>query len=310
VINNKADQFGRLITAMVTPFDDASKIDFAAVERLVAHLFKTGTSAIVVAGTTGESPTLDESEKADLLKCVLAISKGKGKVIMGAGSNSTKAAAKYCQVAESLGADGLLVVAPYYNKPSQSGLLAHFKEVAKATALPIIVYNIPGRTGVNISVDTTVELAETVSNIVAIKDSTGDLVQAAEIAGRAPNHFKLYSGDDVLTVPFLSVGACSVVSVASHIVGQKISEMNEAFFKGDVQKASQLHGRYLPLFKGLFMAPNPTCVKYALAKQGICKAHLRLPLVELDSEQRAAFEKILVAEPLDKVDSPKQASLV
>jgi 4-hydroxy-tetrahydrodipicolinate synthase len=159
-------------------------------------------------------------------------------------------------------------------------------------------------------VDTTVELAESVSNIVAVKDSTGDLVQAAEIAGRAPSRFRIYSGDDVLTLPFLSIGACGIVSVASHIVGKKVSEINNTFFKGDVDKAAQIHCQYLPLFKGLFIAPNPTCVKYALAKEKLCQPYLRLPLVELDTQQRSTLDKILSAQPLDQVqvDRPKQTS--
>jgi 4-hydroxy-tetrahydrodipicolinate synthase len=229
---------------------------------------------------------------------------------MGIGSNNTYKSQKAGEQAEALGADGLLVVVPYYNKPSQAGMVAHFKEVAGSTSLPIIIYNIPGRTGVNMSADTTVELAQTCKNIVALKDSTGDLVQAAEIAGRAPRKFRIYSGDDVLTLPFLAIGSCGVVSVASHLVGKRIAEMIDCFFRAKLEKARQLHDQYLPLFKGLFMAPNPTCVKYALAREKLCRADLRLPLVALDAKQKAALDGILNSVPLDIADWHKQASLV
>ncbi len=293
MIKSDAPLFGRLLTAMVTPFDDEGKVDFKAAEKLVEHLIASGTSAIVVSGTTGESPTLEDAEKKDLLKTVLKVSGGRAKVIMGTGYNSTAKSVKASKEAEQLGADGLLVVAPYYNKPSQPGLIAHFNEVANATTLPIIVYNIPGRTGINITTDTTVKLAESHSNIHALKDSTGSVDQAAEIAGRAPQHFRIYSGDDYLTLPFASVGACGIVSVASHVVGKEINEMLEKYFSGNHDGAREIHYKYLPLFKGLFAAPNPTCVKYALSKLGLCKENLRLPLVTLDKAQREAMDKLI-----------------
>lgn len=278
---------------MVTPFDDEGKVDLKAAEKLVEHLIATGTTAIVVSGTTGESPTLEDAEKKDLLKTVLKVSSGRAKVIMGTGYNSTAKSVKASKEAEQLGADGLLVVAPYYNKPSQPGLIAHFGEVASATALPIIVYNIPGRTGINITSDTTVRLAETHSNIHALKDSTGSVDQASEIAGRAPQHFRIYCGDDYLTLPFASVGGCGIVSVASHIVGKEVSDMLNSYFNGNLDGAREVHYKYLPLFKGLFAAPNPTCVKYALSKLGLCKEHLRLPLVPLDKSQKEAMDKLI-----------------
>lgn len=310
MIDNSESLFGRLITAMVTPFGENSKLDLKATENLVQHLIQTGSSAIVVNGTTGESPTLEDSEQKELLKVVISACKGKAKVIMGTGSNNTHKCIKATQEAEALGAHGALVVVPYYNKPSQAGMVAHFKEVAKSTSLPIMMYNIPGRTAVNMSVDTTVELAESCKNIVALKDSTGDLVQAAEVANRAPRSFRLYSGDDVLTLPLLAVGATGVVSVASHIVGKKIHEMMAAFFSGDVEKARQIHDQYLVLFKGLFIAPNPTCIKYALSRAKLCEAYLRLPLVELDAKQKATLDGLLSSVPLDTGDRQKQATLV
>lgn len=310
MIGNDANLFGRVVTAMVTPFNSQMGVDFQATEKIVEHLINTGSDGIVVSGTTGESPTLDSTEKNELLKFVVAKAKGKAKILMGTGYNDTRQSIKASTEAEDLGADGLLVVVPYYNKPSQTGMMAHFKEVAKSTSLPIMIYNIPGRTGVNMSVETTVQLAESCKNIVALKDSTGDLVQAAEIAQRAPKFFRLYSGDDVLTLPFLSIGACGVVSVASHIVGLKISEMIMDFFNGKFDEARMLHGKYLALFKGLFIAPNPTCIKYALSGEMLCRPNLRLPLVELDASQRAVLDQLLAAVPLDVSDRQKLKSAV
>jgi 4-hydroxy-tetrahydrodipicolinate synthase len=224
VIGTDGSLFGRVMTAMVTPFDDDQKIDFKAVEKLIEHLLKNGTNTLVVSGTTGESPTLDESEKKDLLKAVVSQAKGRARIIMGTGTNDTAKSIKASRDAESIGVDGLLVVAPYYNKPSQDGLLAHFEAIAKATSLPIVLYNIPGRTGINVTADTTVELANRCQNLHAVKDSTGSVEQAAEIGAKARKTFRVYSGDDYLTLPFLSVGGCGVVSVASHIIGKQIQE--------------------------------------------------------------------------------------
>jgi 4-hydroxy-tetrahydrodipicolinate synthase len=285
---------------MVTPFDSASKIDFSAVERIVEHLIKTGTTTLVVAGTTGESPTLDSDEKKALLEAVISISKKRAKVIMGTGTNDTAKSIKATQEAEALGANGALIVAPYYNKPSQAGLLAHFGEIAKSTRLPIIMYNIPGRTGITISVDTIVELSHKHKNIHAVKDSTGSVEMAGEIAGAAREDFVIYSGDDYLTLPFLSVGACGIVSVASHFVGLDIKRMQETFFSGGLDAARAIHCGALPLFKGLFAAPNPTCVKYGLSKLGLCEEHLRLPLVPLNSDQKQVMDKLLVRYNLAK----------
>ena len=293
MIGSDAYKFGRVITAMVTPFDDQSKIDFNDLEKLVEHLIATGTTTIVVAGTTGESPTLDEAELKELLSFVVKQVRGRVKVIMGTGSNMTAKTVKSTKEAEALGADGALVVVPYYNKPSQAGMLAHFGEVAANTKLPIIVYNIPGRTGVNMLPETTIELAAKHKNIHALKDSTGSVEQSGDIASGANPEFRIYSGDDNLTLPFLSVGACGVISVASHVVGRDIEGMINAFCAGDTEKARAEHYRLLPLFKGLFAAPNPTCVKYALAKLGICKETLRLPLVPLTDVQRASMDKLL-----------------
>jgi 4-hydroxy-tetrahydrodipicolinate synthase len=293
MIKTDATLFGRLITAMITPFDADMKIDFDAVRKIVAHLLANGTETIVVCGTTGESPTLDHTEKVRLLKAVVGYVDGKAKVIIGTGSNDTTQSISATKEAEVEGANGALVVAPYYNKPSQEGILAHFAAIADATRLPILVYNIPGRTGVNITPETMIELSKRHDNIHAVKDSTGGVDQAAEIAGSARSSFCVYSGDDYLTLPFLSIGGCGVVSVASHVIGPQIQQMITAYFEGRHDEARKLHYQYLPLFKGLFTAPNPTCVKYAMFKMGLCKSSLRLPLVPLSAAQRDAMDKLL-----------------
>lgn len=293
MIGNDAEQFGRLITAMVTPFDDNLSLDINAVDRLVDHLLSTHTSSIVVAGTTGESPTLESDEKKQLLDRVIKRVGGKAKVIMGTGSNSTSASVKATIQATEQGADGILLVAPYYNKPNQAGLIAHYTQVAKSTTLPVIIYNIPGRTGINIETQTTIALAKGVENIAALKDSTGGVDQSAEIASKAVDTFRIYSGDDYLTLPFLSIGACGIISVASHIIGTQISEMIEHFFAGRLDQARAMHYQLLPVFKGLFAAPNPVCVKYALSKLKLCKADVRAPLVELADEQRKTLDNVL-----------------
>ncbi len=298
MIGSDAAMFGRVMTAMITPFDDDLEVDFKAVERIVDHLVSTGTDSIVVAGTTGESPTLEDYEKKELFKVVKASAGGRAKLIMGAGYNSTARTVKACQEAESWGADGLLVVAPYYNKPSQEGLIAHFEAAAHATRLPLIVYNIPGRTGVNISAETMVEIARRAHTVCGVKDSTGNLDQAADIAARAREDFRLYSGDDYLTLPMLAVGACGVVSVASHLAGSQIQSMIKAYFDGKVDEARRIHYQYNPLFKGLFTAPNPTCVKYALSRLGLCRPHLRLPLLPLEGRQKEAMDALLKQFPV------------
>lgn len=301
MIETEANAFGRVMTAMVTPFDDQLKIDFKSLDKLIEHLLKHGTDTLLVAGTTGESPTLEDSEKKDLLKATLAQAKGRAKVIVGTGSNDTAKSIKASKEAEALGADGLLIVAPYYNKPSQDGLLAHFEAIAKSTSLPIVVYNIPGRTGINITSDTMIEIAARCPNVHALKDSTGSVEQAAEVAGKARSDFRIYSGDDYLTLPFLSIGGCGVISVASHLIGDQLQELIKVYFNGNLDKARQLHYQNLPLFKGLFAAPNPTCVKYALSVLGICKPHLRLPLVPLNPVQRDAMDRLIQESKLKAV---------
>ena len=285
--------FGQVITAMITPFKSDLSIDFEATEKLVDHLIKTGTDTICVAGTTGESPTLTHAEERELCKFVQKIVKGKTKIILGAGSNSTATAIESTKEGEKLGVDGVLSVIPYYNKPSQEGMLEHFGQIAKCTNLPIILYNIPGRTGVNMEPQTVSELAKKYKNIIGYKDATGNLENTSQVIQLAPKEFLVYSGDDSLTLPMLSVGAVGVISVASHIVGKEIKDMINYFFTGKTDLAKEIHNKLFPLFKALFKAPNPTCIKAVLEIKGICKADLRSPLVKLNEKQLNELKEVM-----------------
>ena len=285
--------FGQLITAMVTPFKEDLQIDYGAVEKIVDHLIKTGTDAICVAGTTGESPTLSHEEEREFCKFVQKIAAKKVKIILGAGSNSTETAVECTKNAEKLSVDGILSVVPYYNKPSQAGLLEHFSQVAKSTSLPIILYNIPGRTGVNMEPQTVAELAKKYKNIIGYKDATGNLENTSQVIQLTPKSFLIYSGDDSLTLPMLSIGAVGAISVASHIVGNEIKNMINSYFTGKIDIAKEIHQKLFPLFKALFKAPNPTCIKAALELKGICKAELRPPLVKLNEKELTELKEIM-----------------
>lgn len=275
--------FGRVLTAMITPFDAEGAVDYATAEKLAAHLVSHGTDTLVICGTTGESPTLSWEEEFSLFKVVKSAVAGNAKVMAGTGSNSTREAISATQRAASLGLDGSLQVVPYYNKPPQAGLYQHFKAIAQASDLPIMLYNVPGRTGQNMLPETVARLAQ-VPNIVAIKEASGDLDQVSAVRALTPPEFALYSGDDSLTLPMLAVGACGVVSVASHLVGDSIQAMVQAFEQGNVQKAAQLHLQILPLCKALFATTNPIPVKAALALMGWSVGSCRLPLVAADED--------------------------
>lgn len=285
-------QFGRLLTAMITPFTRDGEIDWPQVANLVEHLIRTGTETLVVAGTTGESPTLRHEEKLELFRRVTRQADGRVKVIAGTGSNNTEASIRLTKEAEEAGVDGIMLVGPYYNKPSQEGLFRHFQAIAEATSLPVMLYNVPGRTGMNISVDTMVRLTE-LDNVVAIKEASGNLTQVTELVSRVPEKVAVYSGDDKLLLPILAVGGVGVVSVASHLVGPQLKEMMDAFFSGDVTRAARLHQRYSPLFEGLFITSNPVPVKYAVHLKGLCEPTVRLPLVPPTEEERRHIENLI-----------------
>jgi len=270
--------FGRVMTAMVTPFDQSGDVNYAVAEALAAHLVAHGTDTLVICGTTGESPTLSWDEEYQLFNVVKQTVAGNAKVIAGTGSNSTQEAIAATQKAEKLGLDGSLQVVPYYNKPPQEGLYRHFKAIAEATPdLPMILYNIPGRTGQNLAPETIARLAA-VPNIVAVKEASGSLDQVSQVRRSTPPDFGIYSGDDSLTLPMLAVGGQGVISVASHLVGDSLQQMIQAFEQGHVQIATQIHLKLLPLFKALFITTNPIPVKAALRLQGWQVGGLRLPL--------------------------------
>jgi len=284
---------GELITAMITPFKNNLEVDYAAVEKVANHLADNGTDAILVAGTTGESPTLTHEEELEILKTVKNTVGNRVKVIMGAGSNSTKTAVEMSIKVDKIGVDAILSVVPYYNKPSQKGLIEHFSQIADAVDVPILLYNIPGRTGINMQAETMAELAHKHQNIAGVKQSNPDLDLVTEIAIKTPDDFVIYSGDDSLTLPMLSLGAYGVVSVCSHLIGKEIKKMITEFKKGNVQEATEIQHKCYPLFKALFMAPNPTPLKTAMQQIGLAKDFLRPPLVGLSEEEKNKLKNIL-----------------
>lgn len=284
--------FGTVLTAMVTPFDDRGKIDFGVTTLLVEHLIDTGTEGIVVSGTTGESPTLSDDEKTALFKHVVKVVNKRIPVLAGTGTYNTAASIILTKKAEAIGVDGIMLVTPYYNKPNQRGLYAHFSAIAKETSLPIMLYNIPSRSIVNMDVETTTALSK-IENIVCIKEASGDLDQVSKIIQNTDDDFYVYSGDDSMTLPMLSIGAKGVVSVSSHIIGNEMRAIVKNYLQGDTKKAAEVHRKALPIIKGLFMAPSPTPVKAALKMNGINVGGVRLPLVELSETERAVLATIL-----------------
>jgi 4-hydroxy-tetrahydrodipicolinate synthase len=273
---------------MITPFKPDGSVDYAIAEKLAAHLAANGTDTLVVCGTTGESPVLTWDEEYQLFQVVQQAVSGKAKIMAGTGSNSTHEAIEATKKAAKLGLDGSLQVVPYYNKPPQEGLYRHFQAIAEAAPeMPLMLYNIPGRTGQNLQPETVGRLAE-IANIVAIKEASGNFDQVSQIRRSTPAEFAIYSGDDSLTLPLLAVGGQGVVSVASHLVGPKVQQMVQVFAAGQVKTALNLHLELLPLFKALFLTTNPIPVKAALRLQGWQVGTTRLPLsdVPADIEQR------------------------
>jgi len=287
--------FGQVITAMVTPFTEENEVNYAQVEVLVEHLIQTGSDSVIVAGTTGESPTLTVTEKLNLFRKVKEISGDRLKVIANVGDNNTEHSVAFAQLVEKeTNVDGFLLVNPYYNKPNQKGLYAHFKTIAESTSLPIMLYNIPGRTSVNLEANTTISLSK-IPNIVAIKESSGNLDQMAAIISGTPKEFKLYSGDDNLTLPIISIGGYGVVSVASHFFGSEIKHMINNL-------DGAMHRDLLPFFQALFVDTNPIVAKYLLFSMGMEVGGTRLPLtpishvdkVHIDETYRQTKQAILM----------------
>ncbi|QCR31853.1 4-hydroxy-tetrahydrodipicolinate synthase [Lysinibacillus sp. SGAir0095] len=282
---------GRVATAMITPFYDNGAINYEVAERVIEHLILNGTDTIVVCGTTGETPTLSIEEKRAFIDFTIKKVNKRIPVIAGVGYNDTSYTIEATKVVEAFGADGIMVVAPFYNKPNQRGIYAHFEAVAKTTELPIVVYNVPARTGVNISADTTIALSK-IPNIRIIKEASGSLEQMTEILSGVPKDTFVYSGDDALTLPLVSIGGKGVISVASHVIGNEIQEMIRAYEDGQHKIAHAYHQAMLPLAKQLFVDPNPVPVKYALSKLGFPVEHVRLPLVEMLDEDKKKYDQI------------------
>lgn len=288
----KKPALGSLITAMVTPFGPDGAVDFDRAAELARRLLDEGSDGLLVSGTTGESPTLTKEEKLQLFRVVKEAA-GTAPVLAGTGNNNTAASVELTRAAADTGVDGVLLVGPYYNKPSAEGFYQHFKACAAATDLPVVLYNVPGRTGKNIEASVVLRLAEEVPNVVGVKEASGDLKQIAYICARMSEGFVLWSGDDGLTLPILSVGGSGVISVASHVAGRQMREMIEAFFAGDVGRAAAIHGRLLPLFDALFLpSGSPACVKRALEICGFPVGGLRLPLVPASDADTATIARV------------------
>ena len=276
-------EIGRLLTAMATPFTGEGELDTNQAGSLARALLDSGSDGVVVAGTTGESPTLSEKEKWSLFVAVKRAIGGRGAIIAGTGSYNTAESIRLTREAEEIGVDGVLLVVPYYNKPTQEGLFRHFEVIARATRLPVILYNVPSRTGTNMTADTTIRLSR-IPNVTGIKESSGDLAQISRIIENTRDDFYVWSGNDDDALPVLSMGGYGVVSVASHLVGSQIQEMIQAHLRGEPDRAAALHRRLLPLVNALFLAGNPTPLKYALNQIGFNVGAPRLPLVEPDEE--------------------------
>jgi len=285
-------ELGRLITAMVTPFDEAGKIDFKQAQKLALACLKSGSDGLVLSGTTGESPTLTHEEELKLYAAVKEAVGNCGSIIAGTGSNSTAEAIEATQGAEKIGVDACLLVTPYYNKPSQEGLYQHFKAIAESTHLPCILYNVPSRTVVSLASETVIRLSQ-IENIIGIKEASSNLEEIGKIISGARKGFLVWSGNDGDTLPIMSLGGYGVISVASHLVGNQIKNMIASVVAGKLTEAAQMHLDLLPLFKVLFIVSNPVPVKYALNYIGFKVGKPRLPLVEPDAKSAAAIVETL-----------------
>jgi 4-hydroxy-tetrahydrodipicolinate synthase len=287
-------QFTGTYTAIVTPFRDG-QVDEPALERIIKAQIRGGVDGIVPVGTTGESPTLTFDEHVHVIRLAVKFAGGEVKVLAGTGANSTSEAIYLTKAAEDAGVDGSLQVAPYYNKPTQEGLFQHFHAIARATRLPIVLYSIPGRCGVEIGLDTVDRLAHDCVNFVGIKEAGGNADRVSQLRAALGPRFEILSGDDSLTLPFMAVGAQGVISVASNVAPREVSQLVRAFAAGNAKKALQLHQKLYPLFKDLFIETNPVPVKAALAMMGVIEEEYRLPLVKMSSKNRETLRETLIA---------------
>ncbi|MGE0543197.1 MAG: 4-hydroxy-tetrahydrodipicolinate synthase [Dehalococcoidia bacterium] len=294
------NDIGRVLTAMATPFDRNGEVDLRQATNLARALLDSGSDGLVICGTTGESPTLSDKEKWSLFATVKKALGGRGAVIAGTGSYNTAESIRLTREAEEIGVDGILLVVPYYNKPSQEGLFRHFEAIARSTRLPVILYNVPSRTATNMTAETAIRLSR-IPNIAGTKEASADLAQIARIIENTRDDFLVWSGNDEDTLPILSIGGYGVVSVASHLVGTQIQEMVQAQLGGNSDRAAQIHRRLLPLVKSLFLVGNPAPLKYALNHIGFDVGSPRLPLVEPEEE---IAEKIRAELARQRIDIP------
>lgn len=290
---NEGPRFGRLLTAMVTPFDEDGSINYDRAADLANHLVENGSDGIVVSGTTGESPTLSHDEDAELARVIVQAVGDRAAVVAGAGTNATNESQKLTRNAEKAGVDGIMLVVPYYNNPPQEGLYRHFRTVAETTSLPVILYNIPPRSPRNLEPDTLARLANDVPNIVGVKEAAKSMDQVSRYMAVTPDDFMIYSGDDSATLPIIALGGVGVISVASHVVGKQIKEMITAHFSGDPGRAVALHHKLMPVFDGLFAAPNPILVKAAMNMLGVPVGNVRLPLVPATVAETDTLQRVL-----------------
>ncbi len=286
---------GRVLTAMVTSFNDNGTVDYEGTVALANYLLEHGSDGVVVCGTTGEGATMSHAEKLELFKAIVASCKGKGTIVANVGSNDTAASVALLKEVNELDVDAVMAVVPYYNKPNQEGCYQHFKALAEVSKKPIVVYNVPGRTSSSIAPQTLARLANEFPTIAAVKEASGDLSAVTDIARLTPEGFMIYSGDDGIVLPMLSIGGCGVISVAGHMVGEKLNAMIAAYENGDVEIAREIHKYLQPVFKGLFITVNPIPVKTAMIEMGLCKPNFRLPLVPASDSERI-FVKELIAE--------------
>jgi len=289
---DRMQSLGRLLTAMVTPFDDKGEVDYEQAKRLASALLDSGSDGVLVVGTTGESPTLVREEELRLFAEVKSKIGGRGTIIAGTGSNNTAEAIATTREAERIGVDACLLVVPYYNKPSQEGLYQHFRTIAESTSLPCILYNVPSRTVISLSADTVVRLSQ-IDNIIGIKEASGNLDQVSRIIADTREGFLVYSGNDNDTLPILALGGYGVISVASHLVGNQMKEMISSAIEGRTGRAAQIHRYLLPLFNAMFVVSNPVPIKYALNHVGFHVGDPRLPLTPLDDKSAATLEAVL-----------------
>ncbi|MGI8913472.1 MAG: 4-hydroxy-tetrahydrodipicolinate synthase [Chloroflexota bacterium] len=300
--------FGRLVTAMATPFSEAGQVDYAQSVHLARGLVASGSDSLVVSGTTGESPTLSNDEKVRLFSEIKAAIGTTGKVIAGTGNYNTAESIELTRRAEEVGVDGVLLTVPYYNKPPQEGLFQHFKAIAAATSLPCMLYNVPSRTVLNMTAETVVRLSA-VENIVGVKEASGNLEQVGEIISRAPRGFLVYSGNDQDTLPILAIGGHGVVSVASHLVGERIAEMIRLAVGGEPEEAGAIHRELIPLVRALFQTTSPIPLKAALNALGFAVGKPRLPLIELDAKSVENLKALLGRMHLDRYLVPEPAAV-